>query len=170
MGGRGNSSGMQMKTAVHMTSLSNVDSILRNGFDLSRAGEGAGDQWGSGAYFSTEKSEQDFYSGKMSDAVAIQADIDTSQMFTVNIQGKAYSPGNMYDIAASQLPLPIRSEYESLAERTTQRKALSRTISNHYTGLIIHQTGVDGVDGTTGGNQIVVYDTSTIRNLKRKKL
>ena len=151
MGGRGVSSGMQIKTAVHITSLSNVNSILSNGFDLSRAGEGAGDQWGSGVYFSTQKSEQKFYSSKMPNAAAIQADIDTSRMFTVNIRGKAYSPGNMYDIAASQLPPLIKSEYESLAQRTTQRKALSRAISNHYTGLIIHQTGVVGVDGTTGG-------------------
>lgn len=158
-----------MKTAVHVTSVSNVDSILRNGFDLSKSGEGAGDQWGAGVYFSTEKSEQNFYSNKTENATAIQADIDTSQMFTVNIEGKAYSPGNMYNIAASQLPESVKKEYESALERTTQRKALSKTIAKHYTGLIVHQTGVDGVDGTTGGNQIVVYDMDAIKNIRRRK-
>ena len=172
MGGRSANSGLgngkTIVTATHLTPSQNIESILRNGFDLSRAGDEGGDSWGAGVYFSTEKQVNDFYANKFKSSQGVYADIDTSNMFTVHIKGKAYSPTNMYDITANQLPQSIRKEYESALKKTTQRKALTRTLAKHYTGLIVKQTGVSGVDGTTGGNQIVVYDTNVIKKLRRK--
>lgn len=170
----GGSSGQEkamVVTATHLTPSSNIDSILNNGFDLSKAGDEGGDNWGAGVYFSTEKKESDFYTKRLGSSEGVSAEIDTSDMLTVHINGKVYSPNHMYDIAASQLPLSVKKEYESTLENThtTRRRALARTVANHYTGLIIEQIGVDGIDGTTGGNQIVVYDTSVIKNLRRKK-
>lgn len=170
MGGRGGSSGMRGRiiTATHLTPASNIDSILNGGFDLSRAGDEGGDNWGSAVYFSTEKQEGDFYTNRLGSSEGITADIDTSSMLRVSFDGKVGSPNRMYDLAADQLPSSLKSEYEAAVRTTTRRRALSKVVSDHYTGMVIRQTGVNGVDGTTGGNQIVVYDTSVIRNLRRK--
>lgn len=169
MGGRGGGSGMGVVTAVHLTPASNISSILRNGFDLSRAGDEGGDNWGSAVYFSTERREGNFYANRLGSSEGITADIDTSGMLRISFDGKVGSPNRMYDLAADQLPSSLKSEYEAAVKTTTRRKALSKVVSNHYTGMVIRQTGVNEVDGTTGGNQIVVYDTGVIRNLRRKR-
>lgn len=160
----------KLVTAVHFTpSEDNVKSIIENGFDMNRAGEEGGDYWGKAIYFSTEKQEQDFYSTKFKSSSSVSADIDTSNMITIKFHGKVYSPNNMYELAAEQLPKNLKAEYDNIRAtgKGTPRKILSRLISENYTGIVIKQDGVDGVEGTTGGNQIVIYDKSVIHDIRK---
>ena len=155
--------------ALHITSEANIKSILENGFDLSRSGSGAGEIWGSGAYFSTEELEKNFYSYRLDNKNGVEANIDTSNMLTVDLgTGSVKSASKMYDTAAKQLTEDQYKEYKALLKEQTEggseakRLAFEETVKNHYTGLIIQQEEPAGFDILSGGNQIVVYDTSVI--------
>lgn len=156
-------------SALHITSEANIDSILKNGFDLSKSGSGAGEIWGSGVYFANEETEKLFYSYRLSNQNGIEANIDTSNMLTVDLgSGSVKSPAKMYDIAAKQLPEDQFKEYKALLKEQdatgseAKRLAFEETVKEHYTGLIIKQDQPEGIDIFSGGNQIVVYDTSVI--------
>lgn len=169
-GERGNAS--KTVTALHFTSQDNVKSILSGDFDLSKSGSGAGSTWGNGIYFSTEKLEQDVYSTRFKSNKAIEAEIDTSKMFTADL-GTSYMDtwDVMYKKVVSQLPKGVQQEYKNYIKTHKDEKvanALSTVISNHYTGLIIKQNASQGFDDISGGNQIVVYDKSVIHNKKAK--
>lgn len=170
-----------IRHAVHITKEENVNSILNNGFDKTKSGTGIGDAWGSGVYFAEEDLEQVFYQGRIESSAGVEADIDTSNMFTYDF-GSDPAPKasvktgfkKMYDNIASTLPEDFQKEYKSLTRMykidgkyQPEKQALIETIQNHYTGFIIKQNSEEGLDIITGGNQIVVYDTSVIKNKKR---
>ena len=180
MGGRGGSfkSGGGGMKAVHITGAQNVDSILSGGFDLSKAGSGAGSQWGNGVYFSTEATEQAFYKNRMSSQTGIEADIDTSRMLTADLgSGAVKNVSSMYDSVAAKLPDALQSEYKKAVRNGDKNKgisdrkkdALTGVVSKNYTGLIIKQNNPNGIDILTGGNQIVVYDTKAIKTRRKIK-
>lgn len=160
--------------ALHITSEDNIEQILNNGFDLERAGTGAGSTWGDGAYFATGTDEKTFYQYRIGNENGVAARIDTSDMLTVDLGSEAVkSPSKMYDMAAKQLTEDEYKEYkqhikEQEATGTeAKRLAFEETVKDHYTGLIIQQDNSGGIDILTGGNQIVVYDTRAIEVLDK---
>lgn len=160
--------------ALHITSEDNIEQILNNGFDLERAGTGAGSTWGDGAYFATGTDEKTFYQYRIGNENGIAAKIDTSDMLTVDLGSEAVkSPSKMYDMAAKQLTEDEYKEYKQHIKEQeatgseAKRLAFEETVKDHYTGLIIQQDNSEGIDILTGGNQIVVYDTRAIEVLDK---
>ena len=160
--------------ALHITSEDNIEQILNNGFDLERAGTGAGSTWGDGAYFATGTDEKTFYQYRIGNENGVAAKIDTTDMLTVDLgTGPVKSPNQMYDMAAKQLTEDEYKEYKQHIKEQeatgseAKRLAFEETVKDHYTGLVIQQESPNGLDPLSGGNQIVVYDTRAIEVLDK---
>ena len=169
-------------SAIHYTDESNIQSLLENEFDMSRAGEGAGSTWGAGAYYLDKGSyEDDMYSVRLNTNSYIQSDIDTSDFLKINLGEDSYKGiGKMYDAAAQAFSTSILKEYRKLAKQYkmegdhpefAKRKAFIEVAKFYYKGLVIHhrvhKDGGEYIDPLSGGNQIVVYDQSKILSKKK---
>lgn len=158
----------------HMTKAENAEKILKEGFDLSKAGETAGDIWGGGAYFTTGETEKQFYSYR-SGSEEITATVNTSGMLEVNIEGSVSKPKDMYNTAAKSFTDDEQKTYKKLVkeykkeEINPEQKAFVEIASKNYPGIVIKQTGTKGIDPLTGGNQIVVFNTKRIKNISGGK-
>lgn len=165
---------------IHYTPEENVSSLLVNEFDMNRAGEGAGSVWGEGAYYLEKgSSEDDMYSARIGTEHYIESDIDTSDFLEVNLQNNTYHVGKMFDDAAKAFNKPIHREYTHIVKELkdsgvyseqAKRRAFIQVAKTYYSGLIVKHNimkgGVHYIDPISGGNQIVVYDQSAIKNKK----
>lgn len=155
-------------TMIHYTYKDNVQSIVDNGFDLSKSGTEAGNTWGDGAYYLEKGSyEDDRYSTLLNTSSYVQSEIDTSRMLTVTLRDSEYKSANvMYDDAAKAFSKSIHRDYSTLKKRIGNKQAFERVAKEYYTGLIIKHNVGSNVDSTSGGNQIVVYDQKAILSRK----
>ena len=183
MGSVGTSKNPNIMSLVHYTQEQNIPSLLKSEFDMSRAGEGAGTAWGAGAYYLEKGSyEDDMYSTRLYTESYIKSDIDTSNFLTVDtLKDTSYrGVGKMYDDAAKAFPRLILKDYNKLVRRykiegmyseQAKKQAFIDTAKHYYEGLIIKHrvNGGEYIDPLSGGNQVVVYNQSAIKNKKAGK-
>lgn len=167
-------------TVVHYTPEENIQSLMNNEFDMSRAGEGAGSVWGAGAYYLEKGSyEDDMYSTRLNTESYIQSNIDTSDFLKIDtLKDTAYrGMGKMYDDASNSFPPLLKKDYNKLAKRyklegmhpeLAKRRAFLETARYHYNGLVVRHrvNGGQYIDPLSGGNQIVVYNQKAIKSKK----
>lgn len=148
--------------AVHLTN--SVQKIKKNGFDLSKSGSGAGNNWGKGVYFLNKTWEQSFYSNRLGSNKGISADINTDNFLKVKFKGVT-KDGQMYDIASKSFTVNQQKKYSELNRTLSKKDAFNAIVEKNYKGLIIEQDST-ALDILTGGNQIVVYDVKRISNIE----
>ena len=172
--------------AQHITREENYESILKNGFDLSKSGKGAGTTFGKGVYFTTGRNELDFYKNRLNSSKVINADIDTKGFLQVEFNDYV-NRNKMYDTIAEKFTEEQKEEYNKIlkqlkinnkeAEKNddpskyvfgVEEETTKRILEKYYPGLIIKQN-TPLIDIVTGGNQIVVYDLKRIKIRRKKK-
>ena len=185
-----------IKEVSHITKKNNYDSIIDNGFSLDKANTGAGSVFGKGVYFTDNELEKKFYMYRLGekydditktwDSREVKAKVDTSGFLEVEYDGSVKSTKNMYNELSKVLTKQEKASYNKelariklnnkLAEATNnsniwtgnpEKTALMPIIERNYPGLIVKQKNMNGmIDPLTGGNQIVVYDLTRIKNVK----
>lgn len=151
--------------AVHLTN--SAEKIKKNGFDLSKSGTGAGNNWGKGAYFLNKSWEQSFYSNRLSTEKGVLADINTDGFLKVKFKGVT-KDGQMYDIASKSFTADEQKLYAKLKKKS-KKEAFNSIAEKNYKGLIIEQDS-NAIDPLTGGNQVVVYDMKRISNIENYEI
>lgn len=199
--------------AYHMTSSTNADSVVQNGYNARLSENGTnGDVWGGGMYLATAKESADWSSFGNGQ---IEATIDTRGFLTVKLS-KDYDWGDeetMFKDASkffgkrqtaffnqvlqeerdrlanppkAVMPKNLTPEqqrrwerrqawinshsHSNFDEEPSYRYAFFKTMDKfHIAGLNIKYDNPKGARSLVGGNQIVVRDTSRIKNLRRVK-
>lgn len=172
--------------ATHITNIKNIDSIKKHGFDLTKAGTGAGTTFGKGVYFSTEENEQKYWQYRIDNGKEIKANINTTGFLKVEYND--YTNGNNYiNSVVDNFTDSEKKQYRALVKQYKQdnkmaqelhdkgdtnyrqywhidekQDAMTKILQENYPGLIVKQN-TEKMDVITGGNQIVVYDTSRIK-------
>lgn len=177
MGSTGTTNNPNVISLVHYTPEENVGSIMSGGFNLDYSGEGAGTAWGNGVYFLEKGSyEDDMYSSRLNTESYIKSNIDTTGFLRVDtLENRAYrGVGKLFDDAAKSFNKPLHREYTSLKNQfrregehreLANKKAFTEVARRYYPGVIVrHRTENGYIDPISGGNQVVVYDTSRILN------
>lgn len=175
---------------THVTkSAENVDKIIEEGFETNPNGI---NMFGEGVYFCMDDLTELFYK-KMygeSNVGVISAKINTKDFPVIEIRSAKWEldSSEMMDTVISQLSDKIQNYYRDKLDlyskpgtfidgvETTinpQKYAFQDTLQNNLKGIIIKQYSDEPIaypiSRQVGGNQVIVFDKSRIKTIKKKK-
>lgn len=176
--------------AVHSTTEKNAISILKNGFNQNMFKKGV---FGKGIYASKDKDIIDYYRIDTTKDNIVNLTFDTTDYISFNLEGIQETEAMMYNNLIDQVSYKMKEEYTELLKKYRRRKYKNRdafleVVQKEYKGMILehdlsmiteeeyekYKLKIDKInktyiDYTSGGSQIVAWDTKTVKIRRNKK-
>ena len=176
--------------AVHSTSEKNVKSILKNGFNETMFKKGV---FGKGIYASKDMDVIDYYRIDTTKDNIVNLTFDTIDYASFHLEGIQETEAMMYNNLIRQTSIELQDEYAELLKKYKRRKYKNRdafleVVQKKYKGMVLehdlsmiseeeymkHKFKIDKInktyiDYTSGGSQIVAWDTKTVKIRRNKK-
>lgn len=131
-------------TAKHITKKKNINSIIKNGFNLDNVGKGGGKAFGKGVYFAQDEKEQIFYQDLLGSKESIEADIDTRGFLKLELNG-SQTGDQLYKTIVSHFTEAEQKEYRKRVRQIKQenlqgndykpwpeKEAANEMLESHY--------------------------------------